>query len=197
MRLSDWRAEAPHRDALTSKVVTVIEPVLTALGAEADPICWVVWGDDPAIRYVLLVPTDAGMLLINVRVNVPQEGPRAGGKLIRWNRLQTGELALEMSNGHRLLSFQVEGNILRGSDDEADAIAGFALQLYAAIDGRPYVPPARPARRKRPPLKAAGRTTARSATASIAKSAAGSGAKPAATPSRAVARRAASKGAQG
>lgn len=188
MRLSEWRVDAPHRDAMAPKVVTVVQPVLTALGAEPDPTCWIVWGDDPGMRYVLLVPTEAGMLLINVRVNVPGEGPRAGGKLIRWNRLQTGELALEMSNGHRLLSFQVEGNILRGSDDEADAIAGFALQLYAAIDGRPYVPPARPARRKRPPLKAVGKGSTASTRKPVAK--------PSTTPS-AVARRAASKGAQG
>ena len=193
MRLSEWRVDAPHRDALAPKVVAVVEPVLTALGAEPDPTCWIVWGDDPGMRYALLVPTEAGLLLINVRVSVPGEGPRAGGKLIRWNRLQTGELALEMSNGHRLLSFQVEGNILRGSDEEADAIAGFALQLYAAIDGRPYVPPALTARRKRPPLKAVGKGS----TASTRTPAARSAAKETAMTPTAVARRAASKGAQG
>jgi hypothetical protein len=193
MRLSEWRVDAPHRDALAPKVVNVVQPVLTALGADADPTCWIVWGDDPGMRYVLLVPTDAGLLLINVRVNVPQEGPRAGGKLIRWNRLQTGELAVEMSNGHRLLSFQVEGNILRGSDEEADAIAAFALQLYAAIDGRPYVPPAMPARQKRPPLKAVAKGSATSTRPPAARSAP----KPTAMAPTAVARRAASKGAHG
>ena len=47
MRLSEWRTRAPHKDSMTPKVIAVIEPVLHRLGAEADPSCWVVWGDDP------------------------------------------------------------------------------------------------------------------------------------------------------
>jgi hypothetical protein len=136
MRLSDWRGRTPHKDSMTNKVVAVIEPVVVALGSEADPTCWVVWGDDPAVRYIVFVPTDAGMLQVHVRVNVPQEGPRASAKLIRWHRVQTGELAMEIAGGHRLMSFQVESQVLRGSDEEADAIAAFALELFAAIDGR-------------------------------------------------------------
>ncbi len=142
MRLSDWRGRTPHRDSMTTKVISVVEPVITAMGADADPTCWVVWGEDPAVRYVLLIPTAAGLLQVGVRVNVPQEGPRASGKLIRWNRVQSGELAMEVAGGHRLLSFQVEGHVLKGSDDEADAIAGFALQIFAAIDGRTPPTPA-------------------------------------------------------
>jgi hypothetical protein len=130
------------------KVVGVIEPVATALGAESDPTCWVIWGDDPASRYTVITLSEAGLLLIAVRVNVPQEGPRASAKLIRWNRVQTGELAIEYVAGHRLLSFQVEGQILRGSDDQADAIAGFALEMFAAMDGRPAPAPKTKARRK-------------------------------------------------
>ena len=42
-----------------------------------------------ASRYMILVPTPAGLLQVHVRVNVPQEGPRASGKLVRWNRVQT------------------------------------------------------------------------------------------------------------
>jgi hypothetical protein len=138
MRLSDWHADPPHRDATAPKVVAVIEPILAAMGTERDPMCWFVWGDDPQARYSLLVPTAPGLVVVNVRVNVPQEGPRAAGKLIRWNRVQVGELAIEtVSGGHRLMSFQVEGNVLRGSDAEADAIAAFALQVFNAIDGRP------------------------------------------------------------
>jgi hypothetical protein len=141
MRLSDWRGRTPHRDSMTSKVVAVVEPLMTALGAGPDPLCWVIWGDDPSVRYVILVPTDAGLLQVHVRVNVPQEGPRAAGKLVRWNRVQIGELAMEVAGGHRLLSFQVENQILKGADELADAIAGFALVLFAAIDGR--TPPVR------------------------------------------------------
>lgn len=142
MRLSDWRARAPFADSMAPKVIEVIEPIVTALGADADPGCWIVWGDDPAARYMVFVPTGAGLLQINVRVNVPMEGPRASGKLIRWNRLSVGELAVEMADRHRLLSFQVEGQVLKGTDEDADAIAAFALELFAAIDGRPFTPPA-------------------------------------------------------
>lgn len=140
MRLSEWRTRAPHKDALTPKVLAVVEPVMASLGAETDPGCWIVWGDDPGVRYVMLVPTDAGLLQVLVRVNVPQEGPRASAKVIRWNRVQVGELALEMAGGHRLLGFQVESHVLRGADDEGDSMASFALELLARIDGRPFTP---------------------------------------------------------
>ena len=140
MRLSEWRQRAPHKDSMTPKVLAVIEPVLASLGAEPDPSCWIVWGEDPGVRYVMLVPTDAGLLQVLVRVNVPGEGPRASAKVIRWRRLQVGELGLEMVSGHRLLGFQVESHILRGSDDEGDAIASFALEVFARIDGRPFTP---------------------------------------------------------
>jgi hypothetical protein len=138
MRLSEWRTRAPHKDAMTPKVLAVIVPVMTALGAEDDPSCWVVWGDDPAVRYGILVPTDAGLVQVLARVNVPGEGPRASAKLIRWNRVQLGELALEMAGGHRLLGFQVESYVLHGADDEGDAMASFALELFSRVDGRPF-----------------------------------------------------------
>ena len=140
MRLSEWRTRAPHKDAMTPKVLGVVESVLTALGAEDDARCWVIWGDDPGVRYVLLAPTDVGLVQVLVRVNVPGEGPRASAKVIRWNRVQLGELALEMVSGHRLLGFQVESHVLRGSDDEGDAMAQFALELFARVDGRPFTP---------------------------------------------------------
>ncbi|HEV7809512.1 MAG TPA: hypothetical protein VGO64_02845 [Candidatus Limnocylindrales bacterium] len=137
MRLSEWRASAPHKDAASSKVAAVVDPILAAFGAERDPQCWVAWGEEPASRYSILVPTDAGLVVCFVRVNVPGEGPRASTKLIRWNRVSVGELGLETQAGHRLLSFQVEGTILRGVDAEADRVAAFALRIIAAIDGRP------------------------------------------------------------
>ena len=134
MRLSEWPKRAPHKDSLAPKVRAVLVKVLTGLGADADPSCWVAWGDDPAARYTVLVPTPPGLIQAIVRVNVPQEGPRAGGKLIRWNRVQTGELAVEMASGHRLISFQCENVVLRGTDDEVDDVSAFALEVYAAID---------------------------------------------------------------
>jgi hypothetical protein len=73
MRLSDWRASQPTRESMTLKVLAVVEPVLAAMGAEKDPQCWVVWGDDPSIRYTILVPTAPGLLNCGVRVNIPGE----------------------------------------------------------------------------------------------------------------------------
>jgi len=148
MRLSEWRAHAPVKDAVTPKVTGVLGSALATLGAEADPECWVVWGDDPAIRYLLFVPTAAGLLQLNVRVAVPGEGPRAAAKVIRWNRVQLGELAVEIQGGHRLVTFQAEGQVLTGVDDTADAIASFAQALFAAVDGRPgsFADASRPAR---------------------------------------------------
>jgi hypothetical protein len=137
MRLSEWRRAAPHRDSMTPKVVAVVESVLGTMGADPDPECWVAWGDDPSVRYTVLTPTAAGLLVVHCRVNVPGEGPRAAAKLVRWPRVQFGELAIETQGGRRLLAFQVEGQILRGMDAEAEQIAAFALQLLAAADGRP------------------------------------------------------------
>ncbi len=68
---------------------------------------------------------------------VPGEGPRAGGKVVRWQRVQLGELAVEIQGGHRLVTFQVEAQVLNGADATADAIAAFAQALFAAVDGRP------------------------------------------------------------
>jgi len=161
MRLSEWRPRAPHKDSMNAKVLAVIEPVLTALGAEPDPSTWIVWGEDPGVRYVMLVPTEAGLLQVLVRVNVPGEGPRASAKVIRWSRIQVGELGLEMVSGHRMLGFQVESHILRGRDEEGDAIASFALEVLARIDGRPFTP--RAVKRGRSATAGAGSTAAKSA----------------------------------
>jgi hypothetical protein len=136
MRLREWRDAAPRKECMGPKVLAVIDEAIALLGAEPNPDCWVAWGDDPTIRYTVLVPIDAGLLFINVRVNVPGEGPRAQGKLLRWNRVQTGELAAEIQGGHRLLNFQIESLVLRGSDAEAEVLSEFVLIVYDAMDGR-------------------------------------------------------------
>jgi hypothetical protein len=142
MRLSGWRALAPYKDSTSPKVLAVVEPALVTLGAERDPECWVAWGDDPSVRYLIFAPTLNGLVQLNVRVNVPGEGPRAGGKVVRWNRVQFGELGVEIQGGHRLVSFQVEAQVLTGVDDVGDGIAAFAQALFAAVDGRPIAAPA-------------------------------------------------------
>jgi hypothetical protein len=141
MRLSEWRAAAPSKEAVAPKVTAVVDPVVASFGVGADPDCWVAWGEEPAQRYTILVPALAGLVTCYVRVSVPGEGPRAAAKLLRWNRVQLGELAMETQSGHRLLSFQVEQLVLRGADAEADRIAAFAMDLYAGIDGRPKADP--------------------------------------------------------
>ena len=168
MRLSEWRAAAPQRDASGPKVAAVVDPVLTAFGAGADPHCWVEWGDEPAVRFAILVPTDPGLIHCFVRVNVPGEGPRATAKLVRWNRVSIGELSLETTGGHRLLSFQVEGQVLKGIDDQADRVAAFALRVIAAIDGRP-LPPVEEATTRRTGARTAAGPAKKAATSSAAK----------------------------
>jgi hypothetical protein len=143
MRWSGWRAKAPFKDSIAPKVLAVVDAALSGLGADPDPECWVVWGDDPRSRYMLLVPTASGLVLVNVRVAVPGEGPRAGGKVVRWSRVQLGELAVEIQGGHRLVTFQVEAQVLNGADAAGDAIAVFAQVLFAAVDGRPAPVPAK------------------------------------------------------
>ena len=166
MRLGEWRTKAPRKDAVAPKVLAVIEQALRALGADTDPECWVAWGDDPAIRYLLLVPTPSGLLQISVRVAVPGEGPRAAGKVIRWNRLQLGELAVEIQGGHRLVTFQVENLVLNGADAAADGISSFAQALFAAVDGRPLAPSPPAKGRTRTAAKAVGTSRSPARTAS-------------------------------
>jgi len=137
MRLSGWVEIAPRPEAVTPKVIAVVESMLTMLGCEPDPECWVAWGDDPGARYTVFAATDPGLVQVNARVLVPGEGPRAAGKLIRWSRAQVGDLAVEMQGGHRILSYTLEGQVLRGTDESADAVADFVLDILAAIDGRP------------------------------------------------------------
>ena len=137
MRRSDWGAVAPTRAAAGSKVLAVAEAALITLGATPESDCWVSWGEDPESRWVILAPPPAGLIPAHVRVNVPQEGPRAAGKLVRWSRVQLGEVAAEAQGEHRGVSATLEGTMLRGVDADADAIGAFLQVVLAAIDGRP------------------------------------------------------------
>ncbi|MGZ8502685.1 MAG: hypothetical protein ACXWW6_07520, partial [Candidatus Limnocylindrales bacterium] len=109
---------------------------LEGLGAAADPDCWITWGDEPT-RWSLMTPTPGGLASVHIRVSAPQEGPRAAGKLSRWNRVQIGDYSIESHSGHRLLSFQIDSQVLHGVDDECGPLAAFILRLLAALDGRP------------------------------------------------------------
>ena len=140
MRLSDWRATERGARVMTDKVADAYGPTLALLGAEADPISYLIWGDDHQVRYLILAVADAGLIMSNVRVNVPQEGPRASAKLVRWGRLSVGELAVEAHHGRRQVTTQIEGIVLQGVDEEADEIGAFVSELLARIDGRSTAP---------------------------------------------------------
>jgi hypothetical protein len=140
MRLSGWRKTAPAPESMSAEVLAVLNPVLADLGAEADPDCWVVWGDDPQLRYAVLVPTLAGLITAVVRTAGPEGGPRTSARLIRWSKLSVSELALESSGGHRIVAVQVETHVLKGTDDEADRICEFMRGLIAEIDDRHPAP---------------------------------------------------------
>jgi hypothetical protein len=137
MRLSDWRVSAPHRESLGPRVMPILEPVLETLGTEPNPHVWIAWGDDPGFRFTLFAPTPAGLGVCSVRLNPGSGSPRIGAKLVRWGRVQIGELDVETQEAHRLVTVQLEGQVLKGVDAEADRVARFVRTLLAAIDGRP------------------------------------------------------------
>jgi hypothetical protein len=141
VRLSEWQAAAPNGDSMSGRVMDVVRPVLGALGAEADPHAWVLWGEDPAVRYLIMAIAPVGLAVCHVRLNVPGEGPRASGKLVRWSRVQVGELDVEAGGGHRMASVQVEQQVLRAVDADVDRVGGFVLAVLAAMDGRPIPDP--------------------------------------------------------
>lgn len=123
MRLSGWQSRASNPESMATKVMLPVGEALALLGAEPDPDCWVSWGDDPGARYTILAPAPAGLVIVNVRVHVPGEGPQAAGKIVRWHRVSVGELSVEIQGGHRLITFQLESQLLHGSNDDADEIA--------------------------------------------------------------------------
>jgi hypothetical protein len=136
MRLSGWRKAAPLRECLNDRVLAVLRPVLIDLGTDPDPECWVVWGEDPGIKYSLFTPTPAGVVIVVVRPANGFEEPRANGKLVRWSKLNVSELGIDASGGHRIVAVQVEGVVLKGTDEEADRVCEFVRELIAGIDNR-------------------------------------------------------------
>jgi hypothetical protein len=135
MRLSEWRKAAPSKESMSNRVAATLEPVLVDLGADADAECWVCWGDDPEMRYSILAPTVAGLATVAVRLSGP-DNVRAMAKLIRWSKVSVSELDIDASDGHRIVAVQVENQVLKGVDEEADRICEFVRGLVAAIENR-------------------------------------------------------------
>ena len=138
MRLSEFAAAAKRPEAVAPEVLATLTPILVAFGAGEDPEGWLTWSDEEGSRWSFLAPTPAGLVTCHVRVHVPGEGPRTSAKVSRWSRVQVGELSMETTpGGHRVASFQLDSAILRGGDADADIVAGFALAVFTAMDGRP------------------------------------------------------------
>lgn len=180
MRLSGWRAKAPGRDGISARVTDAVGAILESLGADADPHGWVTWGDETGSRWTLLAPCAAGLAVVNVRAGAPEEGPRAAGRLIRWAKVQLGELSAEAERGHRLVMFQIEGQPIRGADDTADEVAAFAGLALAGLEGRPLPDLDLRTRRRPMPAKAAAKPAAGTGSKGVAKPAPKPAAKPAA-----------------
>jgi hypothetical protein len=121
---------------MTNKTLAVIRTLVVDMGAEADPECWVVWGEDSESRYSVLVPALAGVISVAVRLSGTDEGTRATARLIRWPKLTISELSVEAAGGHRIVAVQVESYVLKGTDDHADRICEFVRGLIATIDNR-------------------------------------------------------------
>jgi hypothetical protein len=136
MRLSDWQATLRGQKLMTGKVALAFEPALALLGEGMESDGYVAWGDDPDVHYSILVVGEAGLIIVVVRVNVPQEGPRASAKVIRWGRVSIGELAVDVQRGRRQATAQIESYILKGVDEDADLIGAFIGAVLTRIDGR-------------------------------------------------------------
>ena len=136
MRLSEWRKQAPIPECVSKPVIAMIEGVLGDLGVAPNVDCWVLWGDDPGMRYSILAPSLAGMASVAVRPVGGHDGPRATGKLTRWSKLTVSELSVDAAGGHRIVALQVESFVLKGMDDEADRICNFVRSLVAGIENR-------------------------------------------------------------
>jgi hypothetical protein len=136
MRLSEWRAAAPKEGVLDDAVAAVIGPILADLGAEPDPECWVAWGDEPQTRYSLLAPTMTGLITMAVRFTTQEDGPRVIAKLVRWSKVAVSELSIDAGGGHRMVAVQVENQVLKGMDEEADRICRFVRIVIAGVDDR-------------------------------------------------------------
>jgi hypothetical protein len=165
MLLSEWSSVAPSSGCMNQAVLDALGPVLSDMGAGGDPECWVAWGEDPDYRYSVLAPTVAGLVMVAVRLNPGSDaGPRAAAKLVRWPKIQIGEFSIEAADGHRVVAVQVEGLVLKGTDEAASSICEFVRGLIASSDGRatagPMVVQAAPAAARATRSGARGRVAA-------------------------------------
>ena len=72
MRLSGWRLKAPGKDGINPEILEAVGSILAALGADADPHCWLTWGDETGSRWSLMAPCPAGLAVVNVPGRQPE-----------------------------------------------------------------------------------------------------------------------------
>ena len=97
---------------------------------------WVFRDEDRATPYLGAGPISAGLVSCRVRLDVPQEGPRASLEPIRGSRFQVAEPIVETSGWHGRCCAQVQGQVIRATDDEVPAAAAFLLTMPRVIEGR-------------------------------------------------------------
>jgi hypothetical protein len=135
MRFADWQATPEGSRYLSDRLVKLIESAAHTLGARDATPCYVAWGEQPEARFQVMLSTDGGLAIFSVRANVPQEGPRLSGRLVRWARVQVGELTFEAHSGHVQVSAQFEGQVLLGLDAAGERIAEWMTEVYRRVDG--------------------------------------------------------------
>jgi len=121
---------------MTNKTLAVIRTLVVDMGAEADPECWVVWGEDSESRYSVLVPALAGVISVAVRLSGTDEGPRANGQA---DSLAQADDQRAQRRGRRRASHRgraVESYVLKARTIIADRICEFVRGLIATIDNR-------------------------------------------------------------
>ena len=147
MRLSEWQKTTQGAKVMTAKVAAAYEPALRGVGAVRDPVAYVVWGDDPGVRYTIFAATDAGLGVCNVRVNVPQEGPRATAQAHPLEPRRRSATSTSRPTTATAMSWsRWRARCSQGVDEPPTASRSWIAHLFARIDGRvPLGPRSRPA----------------------------------------------------
>ena len=146
MRLSGWRARAPHKDCDLAP-----GPVgrrggapdarrrLRTPNAGSPGATIPASGTSSSRRRPAGWSSSTSGSTSRARVRAPAARSSAG------TGSSSASSGVEIQGGHRLVAFQVESQVLNGVDVVADDIAAFAQALFAAVDGRP-VPASRAGR---------------------------------------------------
>ena len=144
MRLSEWRASSPSKDGRRGRRSP--RSSIRCCGRSAPSRirnCWVAWGEEPAVRYTIFVPTAAGL----DRVLRPGQRLRrgaAGNRQAHPLEPRPARRAVDRDPGGPSPA-QLPGRATcapRRPTRRQIASPRFALELFAAVDGRVLPPEA-------------------------------------------------------